>query len=223
MDNKLNAMNIVIEYLRNGLQSNEWPVDSKIPSEHELCQKLNVSRSNVRNALSQLNTLGVLKNVHGKGTFVRSTNLSVLGLGQTSHELLEKALPFFEFRRMLEPEICYYAANKASENDLDILNFTLQMMIQYNDQPLKRVSYDTQFHLQLAKLTQNPYAFNTLSNILLENHLLLQSVSESVGSYNGIYYHSLIIKDLKDRNAKKARSSMYEHLDKTICELSNKL
>ena len=33
----------------------------------------------------------------------------------------------------------------------------------------------------------------------------------------------LIIKDLKDRNAKKARSSMYEHLDKTICELSNKL
>ena len=41
-----------------------------LPGEHRLCEKFHVSRTVVRQALSQLETQGVIERVKGKGTFV---------------------------------------------------------------------------------------------------------------------------------------------------------
>ena len=44
---------------------------AKLPSERQLCEDYNVSRTTVRNALSFLVNSGVLYQIQGKGTFVR--------------------------------------------------------------------------------------------------------------------------------------------------------
>lgn len=53
------------------IESGEWPVASKIPSERDLADRLEVSRTTVRNAVQALTTRGLFDRKIGQGTFVR--------------------------------------------------------------------------------------------------------------------------------------------------------
>lgn len=57
------------------IDSGEIKKGEKILSEYELCQKYNVSRITVRNALGELETEGYLIKKQGKGTFATSPKL----------------------------------------------------------------------------------------------------------------------------------------------------
>ena len=56
---------IIDDIARQGLRAGDL-----LPGEHRLCKEFNVSRTVVRQALSQLETQGVIERVKGKGTFV---------------------------------------------------------------------------------------------------------------------------------------------------------
>lgn len=56
--------------LRNKIESEELSVNSRIPSENELCKIYGISRMTVRSVLGRLVDEGLLYRVQGKGTFV---------------------------------------------------------------------------------------------------------------------------------------------------------
>ena len=56
--------------IRSKIQSGEWAVGQRIPSERELMGIFNVSRATVRQAIENLEKEGVLRRERGKGTFV---------------------------------------------------------------------------------------------------------------------------------------------------------
>ncbi|MGG3470394.1 GntR family transcriptional regulator [Neobacillus pocheonensis] len=58
------------EKIKNMISSGIYPVGSKLPTETELCNKFEVSRTTVRLALQQLEFEGVIQKFQGKGTFV---------------------------------------------------------------------------------------------------------------------------------------------------------
>ena len=58
-------MNIIIEIIDNTLEENE-----KLLSEREICEKYDVSRTTVRQAMDELEKEGYIYKIHGKGTFV---------------------------------------------------------------------------------------------------------------------------------------------------------
>jgi DNA-binding GntR family transcriptional regulator len=58
------------EILRKKIESNEWPLNSQIPTEEELCVLFGISRATVRTAIMELVRQGYLKRQQGKGTFV---------------------------------------------------------------------------------------------------------------------------------------------------------
>ena len=70
---------LAADYIFAHIQDGSWPQNSRIPSEHELCAELGISRTSVRGAIAQYVSVGVLESQHGKGTFVRSSDLSLLG------------------------------------------------------------------------------------------------------------------------------------------------
>lgn len=63
------------EILLAKIKSNEWPVNSKIPTERELCTLFKVSRITVRQALSELEQEGYLYRKQGRGTFVTAPKI----------------------------------------------------------------------------------------------------------------------------------------------------
>jgi DNA-binding GntR family transcriptional regulator len=84
------------EILRKKIESGEWPVGSKIPTEDELCRKFNVSRATVRTAVLEFVRQGYLVRQQGKGTFVFKSILSEgLTLAANFRELpFEEGLSF---------------------------------------------------------------------------------------------------------------------------------
>jgi len=63
------------EVVLSKIESNEWPVNSQIPTERELCEAFGVSRITVRKALSELEREGYLYRKQGRGTFVTSPKI----------------------------------------------------------------------------------------------------------------------------------------------------
>lgn len=71
--NVLESMQVQVEnYIRDRIGTGEWSLGSKIPSERELAEKLEISRTTVRNAVQALASRGLFERRIGQGTFVRS-------------------------------------------------------------------------------------------------------------------------------------------------------
>jgi GntR family transcriptional regulator len=65
--------NLIIQKIESG----EYPGESKIPSEQELCEQYDISRPTVRQAISELTNNGYLYKEKGKGTFVAKSKSKV--------------------------------------------------------------------------------------------------------------------------------------------------
>ncbi len=219
MSQKLDSVNRVVNYLRQGILSGTWIIGEKIPSENEICLALNVGRASVRDALSHYVSLGMLKSVHGKGTFVCCNDLSSFGSGNLPRQLLEIMLPIIEFRYMLEPEICYHATLNSDSELIKELKANLSNMGESVDNVKDFSYFDMNFHLELAKSTNNAYAYSVLTDIFIKNMPAFYQLSQSLGSCNGLYYHAQILDAVKENDPKKARLLMKEHLEKTKSEL----
>ena len=64
------------ELLRQEIESGHWQPGQRIPSEAELCHAFDISRSVVRQALTELEYQGLLYREQGKGTFVAQPKIS---------------------------------------------------------------------------------------------------------------------------------------------------
>ena len=58
--------NLIIKKIESG----EFEADQKIPSEQDFCDKYDISRPTVRQAINELTAAGQLYKMKGKGTFV---------------------------------------------------------------------------------------------------------------------------------------------------------
>jgi DNA-binding GntR family transcriptional regulator len=70
----------VVDYIKKRIQIGTFPVDSLLPSEHELCQKFSTTRTTVRRALEELLKEGFIQKEQGRGSKVldRSKSLGLL-------------------------------------------------------------------------------------------------------------------------------------------------
>jgi len=65
----------LLNQLRHLILSGKWAADTRMPSETALQRQLNISRSTIRQALSNAEAEGLITRVPGKGTFVSATTL----------------------------------------------------------------------------------------------------------------------------------------------------
>ena len=60
----------VVDLIRTNVATGQWPPGQRIPSEREFCEAHGISRTTVRQALAEAESVGLLERIHGKGTFV---------------------------------------------------------------------------------------------------------------------------------------------------------
>ncbi|MFT0847034.1 FadR/GntR family transcriptional regulator [Actinomycetaceae bacterium L2_0104] len=154
------ATNLLLESILDGT----FDTDSPLPAEVDLAAFLNVSRPTMREAVRDLATRGVLRVVHGRGTFIRPvsewTDFATLTLAMTrSYSERQLGLQLSEVRLIIEVGAAGLAALKHSEEELIQIQEHLDAFdigCQRNDVE-KIAEADRAFHNIILRASGNPF------------------------------------------------------------------
>ncbi|MGB9868152.1 MAG: FadR/GntR family transcriptional regulator [Bacillota bacterium] len=191
----------------------------KLISERELADKLRVSRASVREALSVLESMGIIESRPGEGTFVRDTTADAIiePLAVMVVKDRDTGFALLEVRRILEVEGAALAATRATDEDLQKIEDCLkEMRAEVERGDIGDVS-DYKFHYALAEATHNPVLVRVMSTIsdlfaqgLRSSRLRLYSLSGM--SQTLLVQHTGIYEAVKGRDPEAARRAMEAHL-----------
>jgi DNA-binding FadR family transcriptional regulator len=115
---------LVARKLEALISSGEWKVSSRIPTEFELMERLQVSRNTLREAVRSLVHVGLLDSRVGDGTYVRA--LSELEAPLIRRARRAGAGDAIEFRAVLERAAARFAAERRTSDDVAKLRALLQ-------------------------------------------------------------------------------------------------
>ena len=112
----------VIASIRQAIETKQWRVDERIPTESVLSEQLGVSRNTVREAVRVLAHVGLLRVRQGDGTYVRAQ----YDPGETLRRIDRAALrDRIEVRLTLEVEAARLAAARRDDSDLQEMRRSL--------------------------------------------------------------------------------------------------
>jgi len=194
------------------------PGDQIMP-ERELAQALGVSRPTVREAIKKLVTMGLLEHRQGQGTFVRSTD------SQREHNPLAAVIEghdasleeLLEVRMGLESQSAILAAQRATAEDIQVLERALEAMLAENAAGRLGIEDDVSFHMALAFASKNPVQVYLMKNFydllhfgIREN---LQALWEEPASLPIIArQHRKIFDAIKNHDPEAAYQAMKSHI-----------
>jgi len=188
----------------------------KLPSERELAEILQVSRSSIRDAIRSLELVGLVEPRQGAGTIVRerSAESSVNPFTDTLKRRQELVTELLDFRKMLEPPLAARAATHASAEDISEMEEILQRQEEKQDQGNVASAEDAEFHYSIALASGNSVVLkviDTLMDLLRETREnSLQVLGRSQKSLAG---HRRILAAIKRHDAEAAKSAMRRHIE----------
>jgi DNA-binding FadR family transcriptional regulator len=138
-------------------------VGDKLPGERALASQMQISRPTLREAVKVLVEAGVLevRRGPGGGMFVSTDVVGVDLVRQHSSLRLGEVAGVLEARRMLEPRVAQLAAVRATDEDFEAMQRSIDGMQALVDagRALKEedrfLALDVQFHLALARASGN--------------------------------------------------------------------
>ena len=196
---------------------NRFSIGDKLPNENELAKELGVSRSTLREAIKILTTNGVLEIKRGKGTFV--TNNTIIESGDIG-EIASGLDDLFEMRLMFEPDCAYYAAQRATDEEIAII-------CKYGEAVEKKIlsgedrTYEEQkFHESIANATHNSFVKQFMPIIFnaIKKGVVVMQKDKDVSKDN-MQDDRLIMEFIKKRNPEGARTAMRLHIIHAIEKL----
>jgi GntR family transcriptional repressor for pyruvate dehydrogenase complex len=190
-------------------------IGESLPSEQALSEKYEVSRTTVRDAISGLVEKGFLERRHGKGVYVIDKSEFVVAdslrifMMRGNYTVAE----FMETREAIEEQIAYFAAQRATDEQIEKMRQSIRSMLLESNNIEKYARYDLIFHKELAKASQN----RLLNAVITAIEPLLTQVIQKVVLAGGqvekdSHYHENILSAVLSRDSNEAREKMRQHL-----------
>ena len=144
--------------LEAGIVSGEIPAGSKLPSQKDIAERENVSRTVVREAVARLEAQGFAIARQGAGVFV-SEEARYRAFQVTKEELTELSdvIKLLEMRLAIETEMAGLAAARRTQADIADLRAAQRRMQEVRHDPTASAEADCEFHLAIAKAAKNEY------------------------------------------------------------------
>ncbi|MGM9484340.1 FadR/GntR family transcriptional regulator [Roseateles sp. NT4] len=210
----------LVESLGDRIRGGQLQAGDKLPTEAAIMEAFDVSRTVVREAISKLQAAGLVETRHGIGTFV-------LGAGDgpsfkitpEQFSTLQDVIAVLELRIGLETEAAGLAALRRSEANLLALRKALDAVIAAVEAGQDSVAADFQFHLEIARATQNSHfadLMQTLGAQIIPRARLEPSVEMSAERLAYMRRvnteHENILDAIASQDAESARAAMRTHL-----------
>jgi DNA-binding FadR family transcriptional regulator len=212
----------IAEQLSQLIANGELVEGERLPSERELASQLGVSRPSVREALIALEVAGKVEVRVGSGIFVARRRPVAAAdpttEGQGPFELLRA-------RCLFEGEVAFEAARAATPVQLDAVRSALDEMRRRQHQRRDLEAADRDFHLGIAKGTQNSAIVSIVQDLWdrgrgdiwkkMEDHFQTPELRAAT-----LRDHQAIVEALVARDARAARAAMRRHLRRVDQEFS---
>ena len=195
------------------IQEHRLMPGDKLPTEQELIEMFQVSRSTLREAFKTLVSRNILETRQGSGTYVspkRGIPTDPLGLTflQTESPL---ALDLLEIRLILEPELAALAAARATTCQLARIEAACTATEQDIHANRPHDYNDLTLHREIAAASGNKIAPNLIDIIYSS---IKQNINITYGSLRAhtLIYHRRMVDSIKNRDPQGARYAVIVHL-----------
>lgn len=212
----------VVNELYGIIDRQEVKVGQQFPSERELVERWNISKSVLREAFHVLEERGLINARQGKGRFLRAMPNQVdLSRNERLSKNLERysLVEIYQTRQSLECKAVELAAANASNQDLEELERAYREMCK-KFQESGSTSGEFEMHRLYTQKSKNAF-LEQLTNIAFHTTLELMSVTfqdvlYSHTIHDSILDHGEIIRALRARDGEKAKAIMLAHIQHTI-------
>ena len=222
----LSLVDQVAMKIRSVIQSGNLQSGEKIPPEHELIDQLGVSRVVVREAIGQLQTVGLLEIRRGRGTYVndRSGLRGCVELIRTAIMMSAGQLKLFsELRSAIEAA----AARKAAEDGVDVLKLDeLEELARETEadgkSPEEAMQLDLRFHLKLVELSDNRVMLDVmevLQELMVEG--MARTTPKPRARQFSLQAHLAIVDAIRARDPDGAQKAVDTHMQLLLSRLEN--
>lgn len=190
----------------------------RLPTERELAEQFQASRTAVREAMKILAQKGLVEMRPGRGTIVIDGAPEAM---QNSIGLVMKLQVgevggsdnLVEVREIFETEIAALAAARAKDEEIAAMREAIRVMDESLNDADAYIAADNQFHQALAKATQNSLILiliDSIVNPLSEQRKHVFAVEG--GPQRGQFHHRRILESIIRRDPESARAAMRAHL-----------
>ena len=161
----------VASALIGSIVSGELVAGSQIPTEAEIGARFGVSRTVVREAVRTIAEKGLVDVRPGRGMWVRPSeewnplDADIMRLRFDRGEFGETWRQFTEARSVFEVETAALAARRRTDGDIETLRLTLRQMGERSADPAGFRRADIDFHVALARATQNSVLLRILEPV----------------------------------------------------------
>ncbi len=211
---------VVFDELKQRIRQGEWLPGARLPSITQLAKDLTVSTGSVREALRSLQSIGLVKIEHGRGVFVTGSRASSELIDHFHNLNTGLIVALAETRRILEPELAAFAAERGTDEELEEIMGLAKRMEAEAQLGMDFVEPDVAFHRRIAQAARNPILYRMMESV---NDLFLESrritAMEQGMTARSVRYHLLIAEEVQDRNAPQARLLMLAHMNDTLNSL----
>jgi GntR family transcriptional repressor for pyruvate dehydrogenase complex len=203
----------VVEKLRQALARGQWRSGDMLPGQRELAEQLGISRPSLREAVTVLETLGLVRSMPGKGVLVLDAEAAVHELG--SDTAAASLADVLELRYTLEPFIVGLVAQSANSQDIGQLRLTLMDMreaLEADDSEAGAKAYIA-FHEALFALTTNPIFQSVVQqtgNALKQSADMLRNSPEHLAAR--LRENEAVVRAIRDKNSAQASAQMRRHI-----------
>lgn len=217
----------VEESLTAAIRRGEFAPGQKIPTENELCEIFNVSRTAIREAVKKMSARGILDVRKGSGAYV--SEISVQNASETLNMFFELSSDqdlirqTIKTRQLIEPLIAKEAAKVRSDQHIGLLAKNMEAMILCDlEDKKKEAELDNDFHRILLSTTEN----SVLELLIAPIFNLMPKFKSSVFAKPNdgdlikdkkimIQHHESILVAVTSQDANAAYTAMEDHLNTT--------
>lgn len=210
----------VVDALSGRIRDGSLAPGVKLPTEAAIMDEFGVSRTVVREAISRLQASGLVATRHGIGTFVVGLgDASTFRIAPEQLATLQDVIAVLELRIGVETESAALAAVRRTPENLATLRNALNAFIAALEEGRDAVGPDFQFHLEIARATQNQHFVDlmaTLGGMMIPRARLEKpgppSPEQQAYLRRVNAEHESIVEAISRQDPEAARAAMRTHL-----------
>lgn len=208
----------IIQQIKASIAEGKILPGDKLPSERALAEILNVSRTSVKEAITVLESSGIINVRAGVGMFLNDETPKdlLLKFSAILNENESSFIDLIELRQAVEGDAAYYATSRMTMEQRETLTRSYHRLLAVEEKGDIAIEEDYEFHYNIVKSANNPVmlevmhlvADKIMSNLKasreysVKNKLLNQQVMRE---------HENIFNAIINNQPEAAEKTMWEH------------